>query len=152
MDALPNSVCPTIRPTVRAVIIKDGKILVQLKEKQGQSPYLTLPGGKQEPGETVIDTLRRECAEEVAAEVEVGELLHVAEVFKPKAGEIQHRLELLFACTVADDYVPVMGPEPDSAQIGTAWVPLSGHKHEFRPRYGQFLANSSPKYLGVLNG
>lgn len=149
---LPTTFLSPIRPTVRAVIFRNGELLVQVNEKPGQAPYLTLPGGKQEPGESAAEALRRECAEEIGAEVAVGELLHVAEVFKPKDGEMRHQVELLFACEVAGDYEPIRGPHPDPSQIGTAWVSPVARAADFRPGYAAVLSGSAPLYLGVLDG
>ncbi|WP_346895783.1 NUDIX domain-containing protein [uncultured Roseibium sp.] len=152
MQPQPKTFFPTIRPTVRAVIVRNGELLVQVKEKPGQPPYLTLPGGKQEPGETAIEALVRECTEEVGAEVTVGPLIHVAEVFRPKDEGLQHQLELLFSCEVPEDYVPVMGPHPDPSQTGTIWASPVDRASAFRPAYATALSSNAPLYLGVLNG
>ncbi len=125
---------------------------MQVREKAGEALYLTLPGGKQDPGETAIETLKRECAEEVAADISVGRLLHVAEIFKPKAGGIQHQLELLFACEVPEDYVAAMGYHPDPSQTGTIWASPVTRAMDFRPAYAEFLTRDAPLYLGVLDG
>lgn len=125
---------------------------MQVKEKTGQPPYLTLPGGKQEPGESAVDALMRECAEEIGTEVTVGPLIHVAEVFKPKAEGTRHQLELLFACDVAEDYVPVIGPHPDPSQIGTVWASPKSQASSFRPAYVRALTENAPLYLGVFDG
>jgi len=152
MDPLPNSFFPQIRPVVRAVIYRDGALLVQVKEKPGEPVFLTLPGGKQEPGETVEEALKRECMEEVGAEITVGPLLHVAEVFKPKSEGLQHQLELLFACEVSADYQPHVGVHPDPSQTGTEWVSPVTRADAFRPAYGAVLTSNAPLYLGVLHG
>ncbi|PRY20943.1 NUDIX domain-containing protein [Aliiruegeria haliotis] len=142
-----------IRPTVRAVIRRDDRILVQVKQKPGSTPYLTLPGGKQEPGETLVECLKRECLEEIAAQVKVGPLLHVAEVFKPKVDGVRHQLEVLFACDLVGRYTPRMGPRPDPSQIATEWVSLSARATEFRPGFAKALTTpSAPQYLGVFDG
>lgn len=145
-------ILPLIRPTVRAVIVRNGELLVQVKEKPGQPPYLTLPGGKQEPGETATEALMRECAEEVGAAVTVGPLIHVAEVFKRKEEGLRHQLEMLFACEVPATYVPVVGPHPDRSQTGTIWASPHGRAGEFRPPYAAALVADAPLYLGVLDG
>jgi len=152
MDPLPNTFFPAIRPVVRAVIRRGGSVLVQVKEKPGQAIYLTLPGGKQEPGETAEEALKRECLEEVAAEITVGPLLHVAEVFKRKSGGLQHQLEMLFACEVNEDYHPVVGPHPDPSQTDTVWASPIARALAFRPAYGAALSGPAPVYLGVLHG
>ncbi|WP_424985437.1 NUDIX domain-containing protein [Microbulbifer sp. S227A] len=143
----------SIRPTARAVIRREGKLLVQIKEKPGRGRYLTLPGGRQDPGETLHDCVRRECAEEIGCKVQVGRLLHVAEVFKTRADGPRHLLEHLFECTVPDGYRPIMGPHPDKSQTGTAWVnPVAGGDR-FRPAYDKPLCDrAAPVYLGRLHG
>lgn len=152
MDAFPTPFLKPIRPVVRAVIVREGTILVQTKEKQGRGAYLTLPGGKQEAGETAEQALRRECFEEIGAEVTVGPLLHVAEVFKPKRDGLRHQLELLFSCTVPAGYEPVIGPQPDPSQTGTIWADPQTQAVQFRPGYAAVLRGDAPLYLGVLHG
>ncbi|EEE44172.2 ADP-ribose pyrophosphatase [Roseibium alexandrii DFL-11] len=147
-----TNVLEPIRPTVRAVIYRSGDLLVQVKQKRGSAAYLTLPGGKQDPGETAAEALIRECAEEVGTTVTVGPLLHVAEVFKTKADGKRHQLELLFACEVSDNYVPVMGPHPDPSQVGTTWASPASRAAEFRPAYAAALTDTAPVYLGVFDG
>lgn len=152
MDQQPKDFFYEIRPTVRAVIFREGKLLVQIKEKPGQPLYLTLPGGKQEPGETAVQALERECMEEVGAKISVGALLHVAEVFKPKINGTRHQIELLFACDVEADYVAQMGSHPDPSQTGTIWACPIDRATEFLPGYARLLGAASPLYLGVLDG
>lgn len=152
MDPLPQNVLSPIRPTVRAVIFRNGDLLVQVKEKPGLPAYLTLPGGKQEPGESAPDALRRECAEEIGAAVTVGPLLHVAEVFKDKEDGIRHQLELLFYCEVDESYVPMVGAHPDPYQTGTIWASPIKRAEAFAPAYAKFLTRAAPFYLGVLDG
>ncbi|WP_236545359.1 NUDIX domain-containing protein [Tropicimonas marinistellae] len=148
-----NRFLAPIRPTVRAVILSDGRLLVQLKQKPAGTPYLTLPGGKQEPGETMEASLRRECAEEIGANVQVGPLLHVAEVHKPKADGIRHQTEMLFSCSVPPGYVPCVGPLPDPSQIDTIWADPLTPQAPFRPDFARhILRPESPTYLGVFHG
>ncbi len=64
-----------VRPT--ALIIKDESIL--LVEYDDEGIHYNLPGGGAEPGETVIEGVRREVFEETMAEVEVGPLAFVYE-------------------------------------------------------------------------
>lgn len=151
-DAIAKFLHP-IRPTARAVIRRGEKLLVQLKERPERGRYLTLPGGKQDVGETLEDCVRRECAEEIGAEVEVIELLHVAEVHKPKREGIRHQLEFLFECRVPDDYSARLGPHPDPSQQATIWADPRTDAGLFKPAYCAALtASDAPRYLGVLNG
>ncbi len=59
-----------------AVIWHEGRILIQQRPSEGLLGGLwEFPGGKQEPGETLVETVRREITEELAIEIEVGEKL-----------------------------------------------------------------------------
>ena len=60
-----------VKPAVKALIEKDGKILV-LKTEAGGRTYWVLPGGKVEYGEEPVNTLEREIQEELSTQVEVG--------------------------------------------------------------------------------
>ena len=57
-----------------------GEVLIDQRLNEGLLGGLwEFPGGKQEPGELIDETIRRELAEELAIEVEVGEELIVVE-------------------------------------------------------------------------
>lgn len=142
-----------IRPTVRAVILREGRLLVQVKRRSGIPDYLTLPGGAQEPGETMPDCIARECHEEVGAKVAIGRLLHLAEVFKPKESGIRHQVEAFFACEVPPGYEPRLGPKPDRSQIGTIWADPVEQADLFRPHLaGHLVEPNAPFYLGAFDG
>ncbi len=120
------SLLPEIRNAVRAVILRQGEILM-LRKRRGDDFKFALPGGAQDPGETLVDALVRECREEIAAVVEVGELIHVADYFKPRATEpptTRHLVEFLFRCSVPAGYRPQSGHHPDKSQVGVEWVAL----------------------------
>lgn len=86
------SVPPEPKPLVPQVIgvglvfNADGKLLIDQRLAEGLLGGLwEFPGGKQEPGEAIVDTIRRELREELAIAVEVGEELIVLEhVYGPK--------------------------------------------------------------------
>lgn len=59
-----------------AVIRRDGKILLAQRPQNGLLGGLwEFPGGKQEPGESLPDCLKREIQEELGTEIEVGEFV-----------------------------------------------------------------------------
>jgi ADP-ribose pyrophosphatase YjhB (NUDIX family) len=64
---------------VRAVILKDDKLVVSRERRQGEE-HLLLPGGRVQNGESIAEALVREVAEEVGLEVVPDRLLYVAEV------------------------------------------------------------------------
>ena len=114
-----------IRVAAKAVIVQDGKLLVT-KHVDREGPWYLLPGGGQEAGEPVHETLRRECREEIG--VEVRELLYVRDYighheFAEHDGD-EHTVELMFACAMHAGQVPRNGPNPDNSQVGVAWLAL----------------------------
>jgi len=130
---------------------------VQEKHHAAKGLYYTLPGGRQEPGESLEEALKRECLEEIGAQITVGELLHVVDLYrlKAEARERQHQIDFIFACTVADDYLPVVGNHPDPHQVATRWI-TAGDAAHLRPSYVTKLfplgCTRVPKvYLGPNN-
>ena len=65
-----------IRNSVKAIIIRDGKLLCN-KNKDDRGVFYCVPGGGQEYQENLHDAVVRECYEEIGARIEVGELLFV---------------------------------------------------------------------------
>lgn len=59
-------------PAVKALIERDGKLLVLKTEASGET-YHVLPGGKIEYGEEPLKALKRELEEEISCEAEIGE-------------------------------------------------------------------------------
>ena len=64
---------------VAAVIIKDGKVFATQRGYGEFKGWWEFPGGKIEPGECAKEALVREIREELAAEIEVGELVKTVE-------------------------------------------------------------------------
>ena len=78
-----------IKPRVRLIVIKDGKILLSYVKSQNFYFYI---GGKMEWGETVKDTCIREVAEECGDNFRFGKILYVRNYIKPE--EEEHSIEL----------------------------------------------------------
>jgi 8-oxo-dGTP diphosphatase len=122
-----DSLDPNIRNAVRAVIIRDSRILLIRKEYEDGSQRFALPGGAQDPGETLTTALDRECQEEIGTDVRILSLLHVADWFKPRdtvPPSTRHLVEFLFACDVEESYIPKNGYHPDKHQVEVVWIEL----------------------------
>ncbi len=151
---------PGIRNGARAVIVRDASILLLRKVSPVYGERYVLPGGSQEGGETLEQALRRECEEEIGASVEIVDLLHVADYFKPRLTTpetFRHAVEFLFACTVAEEYVAVNGPRPDKNQVAVVWVPLDRLSGEplfpkgLIPALSDARPSDRPFYLGLVD-
>ncbi|MCU7807850.1 MAG: NUDIX domain-containing protein [Candidatus Thiodiazotropha sp. (ex Semelilucina semeliformis)] len=119
---------PQIRNAVRAVVVREGAVLMQKKWAEARGTWYTLPGGGQDVQETMEAALIRECEEEIGTRVQVGSLLSVADFFKQRDKtfpSVRHVIEFYFACEVADDYQPASGPHPDKHQVDVVWLPVA---------------------------
>ncbi|MCH4887858.1 NUDIX domain-containing protein [Acidaminobacter sp. JC074] len=112
-----------IRNAVKAVIIEEDKVL--LIKHQGN--YYTFPGGGQDHNESIHEALKRECLEEIGAQVEVNELIYITEYMADRhEGSIHqagfHQVDLFFRCKRVSGFNnPV---EIDDTQVGFEWVDL----------------------------
>jgi 8-oxo-dGTP diphosphatase len=97
-NGTPRHVRRSARVIVGAAIVTEGRVLACARahppETAGRWEF---PGGKVEPGETEADALVRECAEELAVRVEVGDrvgddvpMAHGRAVLKVYAAKLLH--------------------------------------------------------------
>lgn len=109
-----------IRPSAKAVIIQNGKLLA-IKLSDGKEEWYILPGGGQDCEEMLPQAVEREVREEAGIEVKCKDLLFVIEGIH---GEDFHRVDLVFLC----DYLreaPDTVLHEDTNQIGFEWLDLS---------------------------
>jgi len=123
-----ENLAPVIRNAVRAVIVRDGRILLLKKFDGVRGERYALPGGAQDLGETLEQALDRECLEEIGTRVGIVALLHVGDYFKVRDTDplsTRHLVEFAFLCTVPDDYVAHSGLKPDKSQVDVVWADLA---------------------------
>lgn len=149
-----------IRNSAKAVLIRDGHILLT-KNQDDQGYFYLFPGGGQEPKEELKDAVVRECLEEIGRRVTVGGLLHVREYigqnhqFADWDADV-HQVEFYFSCELIDkDNDSFTGSNPDSHQVGVEWMEIA--KLDEIRLYPDTLSKllqagkSSPCYLGDTN-
>ena len=139
-----------IRNSVKAIIIQDNKLLVtKLQDEDGM--YYLLPGGGQEVGEKMHDTVIRECMEETGFVVEVQELMFIRECFLVPG---IHRVEMMFRChVIGESQITNMDPN----QLDVEWIDMDKIEDEplfpaeLRTRIKRSHLNMEhPVYLGEI--
>lgn len=118
----------TIEPSAKAVIVEGGCILLlrYVDTQFGLGTWYSLPGGRQNFGDDLVETLKRECREEISADIAVHELIGVREYIHANhelagSGRDQHKIEFMFRCTLLSQ---PSSTDADDDQEGLEWVPL----------------------------
>ena len=117
-----------IRISAKALIIENGKLLC-IKKRDDDGYYHILPGGGQRHEEPLTKTLKRECKEEMDADVEVHELRLVWEYISnnhefAEYDPDKHEHYLTFVCTLKDSTTVKKGGTPDEDQVDVTWIEL----------------------------
>ena len=111
-------------------------LMVQRGKDPGRGLW-SVPGGRLERGEYVVDALKREVLEETGLSIEVGELLGLFEV----VGDPHYVILDFLATVVGDD-----SPRPAGDSADARWVPLKQVEQlDCTPRFAETL-----KGWGVL--
>ncbi len=155
-----DNLLPMIRNAARALIIREDRLLLLRKDGDARGERYALPGGAQDPGETLQQALQRECVEEIDTQVQVGDLLHVADYFKQRDTDppsTKHLVEFLFECTVPDDYTPRNGHHPDKHQVEVVWAALPDLQRmtlfpqSLSSTIGDLRKRDASVYLGLID-
>lgn len=147
-----------IRSTVKALLLHNGKLLVNRCVTTYGETYYDLPGGGQHPFETLEQALYRELLEETGYSICVGRFAAMLEEIarNPKMREnypaYAHRILHIFHADLAAD-TPVQPSETDFQQQESLWVPLAeADRLVFRPQLlcGQIsrLCQENAVFLG----
>ena len=119
-----------IRNGAKAIIIDNGKILLDHNFHSTLGEYYSLPGGGQHKYESMADAVVRECLEETGYTVvperlaALSEEIYTSDVMRTQHSEYAHGILHIFICTLAD--VPKQAPtEQDAGQCGCKWIELS---------------------------
>lgn len=150
-----------IRSTVKAIIIRDGSVLLNKCVHRNGMPYYDLPGGGQHQYEAMEDALRREVMEETGYTVASARFAALAEdIFtdkglREKYPDYSHRIYHIFAVTLAD--APQRRPtEVDWGMETSVWVSVEqlGALEETYPAaleklVKNILGGGAPMYLGT---
>jgi len=119
-----------VRNTVRALIVQNGMLLTIKKERPGIGIYYALPGGAQEPGETLEQALTRECLEELGIEIIDHQLLCIREYISNNheysfiMKEV-HVIDFVFECSFISNESEMFSSQGDLGQIGIEWLPVA---------------------------
>ena len=155
-----------LRNSAKAVIIRDGHLLATKNIGVLDNLFYLLPGGGQDPGETLTEAIRRECMEELGVPIQVGELLFVREYIADNHEFAHvdsgfHSVDLMFRCTLTTEDPAFSATLADTYQIGVEWLPLVAlddyplYPQALKPYLVALGANPSalktPIYLGDVN-
>ncbi|AKU06644.1 NUDIX domain-containing protein [Haloferax gibbonsii] len=140
------------RSAARGLVVRDGELLTIRYRTDGEDWYVA-PGGGQQRGESLAETVRREVYEETGYEVAVGSLAFVRD-FVPSThyddrGDDGHQVDHFFWCErVSED--PDDPTERDSVQVGVRWLPLDelGEVRFFPGPLGDRLRDGDPDEMG----
>ena len=105
---------------VGAVVWKEDKVLLIQRGKEPRKGIWSIPGGKQELGETVREAVMREVKEETGCDVTVGPLIDTLDIIDPDSeGRFEHHYTLIdFRCDwVAGE--PVAGSDAADVRWAT---------------------------------
>ncbi len=151
-----------IRVSAKAIILDNNKILM-IRNCDSAGDWYILPGGGQNPGENLSDALKRECFEEIGAEVNVGPIRLIRDYigrnheFSQTDADV-HQVEIMFECELQSNYVPTVGHSPDVNQTGVVWLEIEElSQYRIYPAalrdilQGGFVNSSGALYLGDAN-
>jgi len=118
-----------IRSAAKAVIMRDGKVLLNRCYGRTVGEYYALPGGGQLQHESLPEAIRRECLEETGYTVAIDRFLALCEeiitdeAVRQRHPDYTHKVYHVFLCHIACD-TKAQPSERDANQVGCEWVAI----------------------------
>lgn len=149
-----------IRIATKAIIRRDGQILLIKFKNSERGIHYGFPGGGQEHGETLEASIIRECLEEIGQDVQPLALVHVREfIGRNQAPSTMynefHQVECYFECKLLSNRPYETATVPDANQIGVEWIDIEKLPtlNLVPQTVGQVIASGKlmPVYLGDVN-
>jgi len=104
------------------VINKDEQVLLIRRGQEPNKGLWTIPGGRQEPGETLVETAHREILEETGVSIYEPILVDVVDLIRhDDQGKLIRHYTLVDYAARLKSGTPVAGGDADS----TLWVPVA---------------------------
>ena len=145
-----------VRNSAKAIVIDEGRILLnRCTSRFGE--YYALPGGGQNPGETLTEAVARELMEETGYSIKPMRLSGIYERISERPGDddrgLCHKIYFVFLCRLLSGE-PQRPTEHDKFQIGLEWVnvkdiPTSNlFPHAIRDNILSMLSFGETIYIG----
>jgi 8-oxo-dGTP diphosphatase len=146
----------SIRNSAKAIVIDEGRILLnRCTSRFGE--YYALPGGGQNPGETLTEAVTRELLEETGYRIKPMRLAGIYERISERPGDEGqrqcHKIYFVFLCRLAS--IEAAAPtEHDRFQIGLEWVNIKDiagsnlFPHAIRDNIVNMLQHGETIYIG----
>ncbi len=150
-----------VRSTVKALVLHEGKVLLNRCHDRNNGDYYSLPGGGQEQYETMREALIRECREETGYTVEPVRFAALLEeicrdpIIREQYPQYAHKMLHVFVCTLASETVEAPS-ETDDLQVASEWVPVDAVPalrllpSQVRESFGSLTEGECPLYFGSV--
>ena len=119
----------SIRCAAKALIMKDGCVLLNRCRRGDGSVYYDLPGGGQHPYESMEEAVLREVREEAGIEIRIlrfaalAEEIYTDEALRRKYPDYTHRVMHVFLAEPVNETIG-MPTEKDLGMEESEWIPL----------------------------
>lgn len=150
-----------VRSTVKAIILHEGKVLLNRCKDPFNGEYYSLPGGGQQQFETMAEALYRECLEETGYSVEPVRFAALMEevcldpFIREHYLQYAHKMLHLFVCRLKTTE-RIEPTEIDESQIAIEWVPVEDVPNsnflpkEVRAAFTRLITEDAPQFLGSI--
>lgn len=151
-----------IRNAAKAIVIRDGKVLLNKCIDETNEIYYDLPGGGQHQFETMEEAAIREVLEETGYHIKINQFLALAEEIhddlnvREKYYDYSHRILHIFLAELASEQA-IPPQETDFHQEESVWLSYEeADRITFRPsqlsgRISQLILGNTPQYLGGVH-
>jgi ADP-ribose pyrophosphatase YjhB (NUDIX family) len=148
-----------VRSTVKAILLHEGKVLLNRCRDANNGEYYSLPGGGQEQFETMSEAIHRECLEETGYSAEPVRFVALMEeicldpFIRENHLQYAHKMLHIFLCRLTDNE-RIEPTETDESQIAIEWVRVEDVANvkllpkQVHEAFSNLVTQETPMFLG----